>query len=58
MPPTEVREAVRGLPLTQAQIAERIGVSHGHLRNVLAGSQELGKAPSMLLALLLEEYDA
>ena len=46
----EVREAVLSLPLTQQEIAAAIGVSHGHLRNVMSGSRELSKSALMLLA--------
>lgn len=45
MTPEQLREAVKSLPYTQAQIAEMIGVSYGHLRNALSGTQPLGSTP-------------
>lgn len=50
----ELRAIVDALPMTQREIAEKIGVSHGHLRNVLAGTTALAKAPEMLLRILAE----
>ena len=54
---TELREAVASLPITQAHIPEQIGVSHGHLRNCLSGTQSLSKPALMLLARLMEEQE-
>ena len=57
MTPAEVREAALSLPLTQQEIAKEIGVSHGHLRNVMSGSRELSKPAQMLLARLAGTCD-
>ena len=57
MTPAEVREAVLSLPFTQQEIAKEIGVSHGHLRNVMSGSRELSKPAQMLLARLAGTCD-
>ena len=57
MTPAEVREAVLSLPLTQQEIAKEIGVSHGHLRNVMSGSRELSKSAQMLLARLVDSSE-
>ena len=53
----EVREAVLSLPLTQQEIAKEIGVSHGHLRNVMAKNRGLSKSAQMLLARLAGTCD-
>jgi len=50
----EVREAVLSLPLTQQEIAKEIGVTYGHLRNVMAKNRGLSKSAQMLLARLCE----
>ena len=51
----ELKAACNALPLTQAEIASRIGVSYGHLRNALSGTQTLGKPSLMLLEMLVKE---
>lgn len=56
MTPAGVREAVEGLPLTRAEIAERIGMSAGALYNTLSLKRELNKASAILLRQLVEEY--
>ena len=63
MTPQQVREAVDALPYTQREIAEKIGVSHQHLRNILNGQAELsevgclhcGKSTADLLRMLVDQ---
>lgn len=56
MTPTELKAACNALPLTHAQIAEKIGVSEGHLRNCLYGQRNLSKASLLLLDALCAEF--
>ncbi len=53
MTPAETRAAVDALHMTQREIAEAIGISHGHLRNVLSGRQTLSRPAQMLLQMLV-----
>ena len=39
------------------EIAEKIGVTHGHLRNCLSGNRSLSKPAALLLARLMEEQE-
>ena len=56
MTPEQTREAINSLPLTRAEIAERIGISVGALYNALSLGRELNKASAILLRQLVEDY--
>lgn len=51
----EVRRAVDALPLSQKEIAAQICCSHGHLRNVLANTTQIGGAVGALLQRLVAD---
>lgn len=53
MTPEQVRGAIRSAPMTQKELAELLGISHGHLRNVASGSKELGKSAQKLLKMVV-----
>ncbi len=36
----EARAIISKLGMTQADVARAIGISHGHLRNILSGNQQ------------------
>ena len=51
----EMRDIISKLGMAQADVARAIGISHGHLRNVLSGTQPLSKRSMKDLRELLKD---
>lgn len=53
MTPDEIRKIISDAGITQKQAAEKIGVSHGTLRNALTEKpKKLGKSAELLLLMI------
>lgn len=54
MTPAELKATVLALPYTPQEVAEKIGVTRGHLYNCMSGGTSLSRSAEMLLMQLKE----
>lgn len=51
MSPQEIRQARQSLGITQAQFAERLGISDRYMRNLERGDRQPGNALARVIAI-------